>query len=73
VSLALYMDVHVRRAITVALLDRGIDVLTAQRDGAAELDDPALLDRATTLNRVLFSQDQDLLIEATRRQRSELR
>jgi hypothetical protein len=64
------MDVHVRRAITIASLDRGIDVLTAQIDGAGELDDPALLDRATMLNRVLFSQNQDLLIEETRRQRS---
>ena len=68
-SLALYMDVHVRRAITVALLDRGIDVLTAQADGAAEVADPDLLDRATSLGRVLFSQDEDLLAEATRRQR----
>lgn len=64
------MDVHVRRAITVALLDRGVDVITAQSDGAAQLDDPLLLDRATSLRRVLFSQDQDLLAEATRRQRS---
>jgi len=63
------MDVHVRRAITVALLDRGVEVLTAQTDGAAELEDPDLLDRATSLGRVLFSQDEDLLAEATRRQR----
>jgi len=63
------MDVHVRRAITVALLERGVDVLTAQADGTAETDDPDLLDRATALGRVLFSQDEDLLAEATRRQR----
>src|SRR5437870_4973264 len=63
------MDVHVRRAITVALLDRGVDVMTAQADGTAELADPDLLDRATSLDRVLFSQDGDLLAEATRRQR----
>src|SRR6266700_5461748 len=63
------MDVHVRRAITVSLLDRGVDVMTAQADGSAELDDPDLLDRATSLGRVLFSQDEDLLAEATRRQR----
>ena len=64
------MDVHVRRAITVALLDRGADVLTAQADGAARLEDPDLLDRATSLGRVLFSQDEDLLAEATLRQRA---
>ena len=45
-------------------------MLTAQIDGTAELDDPGLLDRATELGRVLFSQDEDLLAEATRRQRS---
>ena len=33
------------------------------------LPDPDLLDRATILGRVLFSQDEDLLAEATRRQR----
>ncbi len=43
--------------------------MTAQADGSAELDDPDLLDRATSLGRVLFSQDEDLLAEATRRQR----
>lgn len=68
-SVALYMDVHVPAAITRGLVLRGVDVLTAQLDGAAELEDPALLDRATTLGRVLFSQDSDLLAEATLRQR----
>jgi hypothetical protein len=70
VSLNLYMDVHVRRAITNGLRRRNVNVLTAQEDGGDELDDPPLLDRATSLKRVLFSQDQDLLIEAARRQRT---
>lgn len=39
------MDVHVHRAITAALRLRGVDVLTAQEDSCAELDDAALLDR----------------------------
>jgi hypothetical protein len=69
-SVKLYMDVHVRRAITVGLRLRGVNVLTAQDDGAAELDDPPLLDRATALGRVLFSQDDDLLREAARRQQT---
>lgn len=43
-------------------------MLTAQEDGSAELSDPDLLDRATQLGRVLFSMDDDLLTEATRRQ-----
>ena len=63
------MDVHVRRAIPVSLRLRGVDVLTAQEDHAARLSDPELLDRAGELNRVLFSQDADLLREATARQR----
>jgi hypothetical protein len=45
-------------------------VLTAQADDAARLPDPALLDRAMERRRVLFSQDEDLLAEAARRQRS---
>jgi hypothetical protein len=45
-----------------------VDVLTAQADEATELTDPDLLDRATERHGVLFSQDEDLLAEATRRQ-----
>ncbi len=64
------MDVHVPAAITRALVLRGVDVTTAQLDGTTKLDDPALLDKATAAGRVLFSQDEDLLAEATMRQRS---
>lgn len=65
------MDVHVRRAISTGLRLRGVDVLTAQEDGSAQLSDPRLLDRATELGRVLFTQDQDLLREARLRQRED--
>ncbi len=68
-AIALYMDAHIPRAITSGLRLRGVDVITAQEDNAANLDDPALLDRATTLRRVLFTFDDDLLAEATRLQR----
>ena len=64
------MDVHVPAAITRGLLLRDVDVLTEQLDGTTELEDPDLMDRATELGRVLFSQDEDLLAEATKRQRS---
>lgn len=63
------MDHHVPRAITNGLRLRGVDVITAAEDGAGELGDPALLERATDLDRVLFTQDDDLLTEATNRQR----
>jgi len=66
---AFYMDHHVPRAITLGLRLRGVDVLTAYEDGASELDDAALLDRASALGRVLFTRDDDLLAEMAKRQR----
>lgn len=71
-TLALYMDVHIPKAITVGLRLRDVDVLTAQEDGSATLSDPELLDRAQALNRVLFTFDDDLLMEASRRQHESL-
>lgn len=69
-SAKIYMDVHVRRAVTEGLRLRGIDVLTAQEDGRHRLADPLLLDRAGELGRLLFTQDDDLLREAKLRQQS---
>jgi len=68
--LGLYMDVHVPSAVTEGLRLRGIDVLTSQEDGTREFTDEALLARATTLDRFLFSQDRDLLRIATAWQRA---
>jgi hypothetical protein len=64
-SRGVYMDVHVPSAITDGLLRRDIDVLTAQQDGTSELDDESLLQRATGLGRMLFTQDEDLLAIAS--------
>ncbi len=63
------MDVHVPYAVTIALRLRGVDVLTAQEDGSQKLEDAALLDRATTLGRILFTRDDDLLREGALRQK----
>jgi hypothetical protein len=71
-TLALYMDQHVARAITDGLRLRGVDVLTAFEDGASDAADPVLLDRATALDRVLFSQDADLLAEAAHRHAADI-
>ncbi len=71
-AVALYMNQHVPRAVTIGLRLRGVDVLTAYEDGASEMDDPALLDRAGELGRVLFTQDDDLLAEAAKRQRENI-
>jgi hypothetical protein len=70
-SLALYMDHHVPRAIATSLRHQGLDILTAYEDGAHEIGDPELLDRANFHGRVLFTQDTGFLGEAVSRQRSE--
>jgi len=67
VSVALYMDVHVPRPITRGLRRRQVDVLTAQEDGTTRWKDADLLNRAAQLDRILFSQDEDLLAEAAKR------
>lgn len=69
-SLGLYMDVLVPRPITRGLRRRGVDVLTAQDDGAARLTDAELLGRAREQGRLFFSQDEDLIAEAVQRQRA---
>lgn len=63
-----YMDVHVPAAISESLRRRGIDVLTSQEGGTREAPDEVLLARAAELNRVLYSQDHDLLRLAHARQ-----
>src|SRR5206468_3572480 len=70
IPLKLYMDHHVPRAITTGLRLRHIDVITAYEDRTHEIADSDLLDRATSLGRVLFTQDDDLLAEATQRQQA---
>ena len=54
-SLSFYMDVHVPWAITTELRLRGVNVVTAQEDGAGQFKDPMLLDRASALGRVLVT------------------
>ena|ERR1700730_15566919 len=52
-----YMDVHVPYAITDQLRRRGVDVMTANEEGCHELPDDQLLQRANSLERVIFTQD----------------
>ncbi len=66
-AVGIYLDVHIPRAITNGLRLRGVDVLTAQEDGTITLTDSKLLDRATESGRILYSQDDDLLVEANYR------
>jgi predicted nuclease of predicted toxin-antitoxin system len=70
--ITLYMDVHIPRAITVGLRLRSVDVITAQDDKSNNLSDPELLDRATKLQRILFTFDDDLLKEAAYRSQEKI-
>ena len=68
-TVSLYMDHHVPKAIAIGLRLRGVDIITAHEDGADQLDDDMLLKRASELKRALFTQDDDLLEEAAKCQR----
>ena len=67
-SIAFYMDENVHRGITNGLRIRDVNVLTVQEDNRVGFQDPEILNRATELKRVLFTQDDDFLAEATIRQ-----
>jgi hypothetical protein len=67
-TIALYMDEHVHTGITEGLRQRGVDVLTVREDGRIGSQDRIILDRATELQRVIFTQDQDFLEIANFRQ-----
>jgi len=62
--LEFYFDEHVPKAITTGLRARGVDVLTAQEDGRKGDGDTTLLARATELDRVLFTRDDDFFAHA---------
>lgn len=68
-SVPFYFDEHVHFAITLALRQRGVDVITVQEDAHDGSPDALVIDRATQLGRVAFSQDEDFLREAVLRQR----
>ena len=67
-AIALYMDEHVKDAVTSGLQRRGVDVLRVQDDGHDNTDDDVILDRAGVLGRVVFTQDRDFLAIAHQRQ-----
>ncbi len=65
---ALYRNEHVPGAITRGLRRRGVDVITVQEDGRGGTPDPVVLDRAGQLHHIVFTNDDDFLVEAKRRQ-----
>lgn len=69
-SLSFFFDHNVDLRITQGLRLRLIEVLTAAEDGSAAVDDEALMLRAAELERVVFSQDEDLLVIARKWQQA---
>lgn len=69
-AVGFYMDHHIPRAITSGLRRKGVEVITAEEDGAKRFHDSDLLARATELKKVLFTFDDDLLTEAALCQRN---
>ena len=61
------MDENVHYAITRALRRRDVDVLTVQEDEMRGRPDREVLDRATQLGRIVVTEDDDLLKEASLR------
>ena len=70
-NLSLYMDHHVRSAVVAGLKRRGVDVLTTHDDGAAKKGDEWLLQRATELGRIVYTNDDDFLEIAAQWQKEE--
>ena len=71
-TIALYMDENVPLPIANGLRQRDVDVLRAQEDNHQNTPDPIILDRATDLQRVVFTQDEDFLAIANSRQQAEV-
>ncbi len=64
-ALPYYMGVHLPAAVTDALRRSGVNVVASQEDGTGRASDGALLSRATELNRILVTQDEDFLAIAS--------
>ncbi len=72
-GIAFYMDENVSgKDITDELRKQGVDVITVQEDGLMGAPDSDILDRATQLQRVVFTHDVDFLREASRRWRENI-
>ncbi len=60
-GLKLYIDHNVHAEITLGLRRRGVDVITCSEDGTDRADDDVILQRASDLGRIVFTQDTDFL------------
>jgi predicted nuclease of predicted toxin-antitoxin system len=64
------MDEHVPAPITDGLRLREVDVITVQEDGHDGVDDAVVLQRASSLGRVVFTMDEDFFRETALLQRA---
>lgn len=71
-AVAFYMDENVSKAVTNELRRQKVDVITVQEDGLMGAPDSDILDRATQLQRAVFTHDVDFLREASRRWRGDI-
>lgn len=67
-TVSLYMDHNVVRAVVEGCRSKGLDVLTAYDDGWHERSDSDILERAGSMSRVVFTQDTDFIVLASERQ-----
>ena len=72
-AVALYADVHVPGPVIWQLRLRKVDILAATEEGTNELHDDELLELATSLNRVMVTQDIRFKVMAEYWQRTERR
>jgi hypothetical protein len=61
-SLSLYIDHNVPDAVARGLRRRSVDVIVAREDGYDRAPDDQLLQHATNLGRIVFTQDEDFLV-----------
>lgn len=60
-SVAIYFDNNAPRRVADQLRRRDVDVIRAVEDGRSDWPDEQLLERATQLGRLLYTQDDDFL------------
>lgn len=64
-SVTFYFDENVNGILAKALRRRRVEVLTVQKDGLESAPDPEVFSRSIELNRVLVSNDEDMLAIAS--------
>jgi len=61
-TVAIYIDENVHRAIADELRIRGVDALSVREDNRTGISDPEVLERARELKRIVFTRDQALYL-----------